>query len=352
MEKLPIQMTDTMKTRLLTLLAALLLSPFAGAQTYDTNSLTNGLVAYYPLNGNLYDYSGNSLDLVYSGTPRSLPLYFDQTFYLKTTNTFPVTGNLSRTISVWVKSSISGGQLLYWGGKDINRHGSELCGATLFSSTNNSVQLCLHGDVPDAISENFQLDPNGWSNLTITYENSIYDTKFYLNSKRINVARFDLDKDGMFITTLNTPATTHLTLGIDTYVPINPTDGWMNPYIGLMKNIRIYNRALSPNEVAALYAMESTPPAPPTTTDTFGSGTNQFGIDFVTIGNPGNSNDTTGYGGYPTPTGSGSTRSHRIRSMRPLGMASRTSLLAGGMDFLTAEICLHHAYLGMRRRPM
>ena len=28
-------------------------------------------------------------------------------------------------------------------------------------------------------------------------------------------------------------------------------------------------------------------------------GSNQFTIDFVTIGNPGNSNDTTGYGGVP-----------------------------------------------------
>ena len=41
------------------------------------------------------------------------------------------------------------------------------------------------------------------------------------------------------------------------------------------------------------------PPAPPVTTDTFGTGTNQFTIDFVGIGNPGNPNDTTGYGGVP-----------------------------------------------------
>jgi hypothetical protein len=31
--------------------------------------------------------------------------------------------------------------------------------------------------------------------------------------------------------------------------------------------------------------------------DTFGSGANAFSLDFVTIGNPGNANDTTGYGG-------------------------------------------------------
>jgi formylglycine-generating enzyme required for sulfatase activity len=37
----------------------------------------------------------------------------------------------------------------------------------------------------------------------------------------------------------------------------------------------------------------------PPTTDTFGTGSNQFTIAFVPIGNPGNSNDTTGYGGVP-----------------------------------------------------
>lgn len=36
-------------------------------------------------------------------------------------------------------------------------------------------------------------------------------------------------------------------------------------------------------------------------TETFGTGANQFSIDFVQIGNPGNSPDTTG---RPNPTGS------------------------------------------------
>ena len=41
------------------------------------------------------------------------------------------------------------------------------------------------------------------------------------------------------------------------------------------------------------------PPITSPTTDTFGTGTNQFTIDFVGIGNQENSNDTTGYGGVP-----------------------------------------------------
>ena len=34
--------------------------------------------------------------------------------------------------------------------------------------------------------------------------------------------------------------------------------------------------------------------ATPTKADTFGSGANMFEIEFVTIGNPGNADDTTG----------------------------------------------------------
>jgi formylglycine-generating enzyme required for sulfatase activity len=49
----------------------------------------------------------------------------------------------------------------------------------------------------------------------------------------------------------------------------------------------------------ALLVVTTTAPTPPVTTDTFGTGTNQFTIDFVGIGNPGNPNDTTGYGGVP-----------------------------------------------------
>jgi hypothetical protein len=47
-----------MKIPFFTLLAALLLSSIVGAQTYDTNSLTNGLVAQWLLNGNANDSVG------------------------------------------------------------------------------------------------------------------------------------------------------------------------------------------------------------------------------------------------------------------------------------------------------
>lgn len=50
---------------------------------------------------------------------------------------------------------------------------------------------------------------------------------------------------------------------------------------------------------AATNAMLIVIPSFVASTDSFGSGANTFTIDFVPIGNPGNSNDKTGYGGVP-----------------------------------------------------
>ena len=259
-----------MKNLLLSLLVAVGLIGSASAQV-PSGDLANGLVGYYPLNGDFKNYGGESYDLTNVGTP-TIPLYFNQSFYLTTSDFFPITGNQPRTISLWVKSSVSGGQLLYWGGKDINQHGSELCGMTLFASPNNTAQLCLQGDVPDVVSQSFTLNPNNWSMLTITYANNIYDsnTKLYLDGNVLPIAFYNSDKDGQFPTSLNTPSTTYLTVGIDTANPINPADGWMNPYNGLMKNICVYNTALSSSQVSQLYTLQSAPE--PSTYALFGLG--------------------------------------------------------------------------------
>ncbi len=81
----------------------------ASAQSW----LTNGLVAYYPLNGNANDSSGNGLNLTNSGTTFITDRFnrsnsaVDITGlnsngkFLRTTNLIPIAGNSPRTISLW-----------------------------------------------------------------------------------------------------------------------------------------------------------------------------------------------------------------------------------------------------------
>ena len=53
-----------MKRILLTLTLVLFIAPFAMAQDLHSYIPTDGLVAYYPFNGNVNDTSGNNYNLV------------------------------------------------------------------------------------------------------------------------------------------------------------------------------------------------------------------------------------------------------------------------------------------------
>ncbi|NBU72826.1 MAG: hypothetical protein EBS53_15520, partial [Bacteroidetes bacterium] len=83
-----------------------------------------------------------------------------------------------------------------------------------------------------------------------------------------------------------------LTLGTDPYQ--KDTDG-----DGASDSVEVVD-GTDPNDAGSYNSLRKTGQVP-AITKTFGSGTNQFSIDFVTIGNPGNPADTTG---HPNPVGS------------------------------------------------
>jgi len=286
-----------MKIRFFTLLAALLLSSFAEAQTYDTNTLKNGLVAYYPLNGDANDYSGNGNNgLVINANftngrylKKCINFLGDINSYVRIPDAPSINFTNQFTVFVWAKWnegwSYHAESILFktdvWQYKkgfgigvnqDDSGYGQSKYGGTIFGLYNKNY-------TGNPVLGDFSFI-NQWHYYGGTYSNGTITS--YLDG---NV--WGTYQVGEF-----TNSAADLILGGSDH----PVSGAYNRCI---QDLRIYNRALSSNEVAALYAMESTPPVPPTTTDTFGSGTNQFGIDFVTVGDPGNSNDTTGYGGVP-----------------------------------------------------
>ncbi|NDB96396.1 MAG: DUF5011 domain-containing protein, partial [Verrucomicrobia bacterium] len=82
------------------------------------------------------------------------------------------------------------------------------------------------------------------------------------------------------------------TLGTNPYLQDTDGDGVGDP-------VEVAD-GTNPNDAGSYNSLRKTGQVP-TITKTFGSGTNQFSIDFVTIGNPGNPADTTG---NPNPAGS------------------------------------------------
>lgn len=257
-------------TRLAALLiVGVLISLNTNAQTF----LTNGLVAYYPFNGNANDASGNG----HNGTNHGGVLVPDRFGYPNQayrfdgtnndnsdTNSFidlsqnrPITG-VQTTFSIcgWIKpryipqlphdESIARG--IYWhranwadiGIRIGNSPWVSFSMTTLEFDTISGVQS---GNQNDNLYASILIPTNAWTAFVATYDG--LTKSLYINGS--------------------------LNVSIPYTFPANWDTGFMGEGIGgnfagqaetfdgVIDNIRIYNRALSSNEVAQLYALESAP---------------------------------------------------------------------------------------------
>jgi hypothetical protein len=208
-----------------------------------TPTLTNGLVAYYPFNGNANDASGYGNNLTANGASLSTnragqvnaSYSFNNNTMTGTVTNCPLGGS-SRTLSVWVNtkdSGDSGGNVVSWG--------SDL-GAQRFG-------ICVRGSSPYFVG--FISDLQGtmfvsdgkWHQIVTTYTNGTLT--LYADGKVDSSAAFNLSTTG-----------NQLVLGANVAGP----DSF---YLGLADDVRIYNRALSSNEVSQLYVFESSGPCLP-----------------------------------------------------------------------------------------
>ena len=211
------------------------------------NFLTNGLVAYYPFNGNANDASGNGNNLTNYGATLCSDRYgnANQAFYFNGVNNYmsssstdsalPI-GAADRTLSMWVKAD---GVVTNGGDFVAVDYGFAPPGNTVFGLLLQYGDWNIHfdgayQDVSSGIKVNTQ-----WHQVVCIYRSG--NAQFFL--------------DG--IQCVNTSKTTS-TLSGKLVVGEN-VDGSGEYFSGIIDDIRIYNRALSTNEVAQMYAIESTP---------------------------------------------------------------------------------------------
>jgi len=110
-----------------------------------------------------------------------------------------------------------------------------------------------------------------------------------------------------------------------------------------MQNINIEKSPMTKSMLSLLVAigLVGTASAQLATSDNFGTGANQFTLDFTTIGNPGNAADTTGYGsvGYTYRIGTYAISQNQIDAATASGLANVTAgwwsgnQPAGGMSW-------------------
>jgi hypothetical protein len=269
-----------MKNTILSLLVAVGITCSASAAVF-TGDLNNGLVAYYSLNGNTTDNSGNGNDGVASYISYGLDRfgnangaayfgYSSGSSWLDFGNmgniTCPTLNSLNNypiTYSLWFNLLGYQNWLSYRGGGVmtlIGKEGSGYADAALAIYNDNGVapnQISYLGSQwnPSTISP--QLDQ--WNNLIFTISNDGTQT-FYLNGSKV------------FQT--NSPTILNCSSDIPFMIGASSSYGSPNhyrvPFNGCMSDIGIWNTALSSEEVSSLYTLQSVPE--PSTYALFGIG--------------------------------------------------------------------------------
>jgi hypothetical protein len=224
-----------------------------GTSTLPAN-LQNGLVGYWPFNGNANDESGNGNNGTVNGATLTTDRFGNNngayslnnlSDVISTTNISPSLNNYSKTISVWLKFP----NQYHYSSLSVVKNGTAYSsGFDLAIDQNNSaygdnnylvVFLAGNGGAITFISNQSEL--GNWANLVAIYNGS--EIKLYLNG--------NLKASQPFTGNLNC-TDSNIYFGL-----------WDNPSVPevvsrQLDDIAIYNRALSPQEVTQLYTQGQT----------------------------------------------------------------------------------------------
>lgn len=223
---------------------------------YSQSFLTNGLVAYYPFNGNANDASGSgNTGIVYDatltadrfGSPSSAYDFNGTNSYIDIPQNSvlnSLTTNFTLSAWIWARVITLGHEIL---SKQSAGYSDSWEFDTIVGCTPNFYQLRLQGAVP-----------GGCNNVMGVTEYSLMKWHHVVATVSGTVAQLYLD--GVLDGTGNVgniPANT-----LDIFIGsghASPRSSFLALFNGMIDDVRIYNRALSSNEVAQLYAIEAAP---------------------------------------------------------------------------------------------
>ena len=217
--------------------------------------LTTGLVAYYPFDGNASDMSGNGNH----GTPQNgVALGADRHGGAGKAYSFDgvddhvsLSAHISSfknlnhgTVSAWIKTdSIQRSPILA-----INREGTT--DRFVMEMYSGKSRLLVRNGETNLVGMHASdlLNQGNWYQITVTQSGSL--SKLHIDGSLITAFTSNLVSDSWFNDVSNTNL---MFIGYDKNLyPVH--------FHGSIDEVRIYDRALSANEVAALYQLENTPP--------------------------------------------------------------------------------------------
>ena len=234
------------------LIVALVFASNVMAQNVPSYVPTNGLVGYWPFNGNANDESGNGNNLIISGPKLS----FDRkgnsnsSYYFNGIDNYLYTSSIGfptkeRTVSIWYNINNANEQptILGYGG-------SSICGTSWFQGINTekskSFVIAGHCKVNEIVKGYSEDQITNWHHLVVT--NDINGKNIFLDGKLIA-------SDKIFINNTVNSNNTHFAIGVNVsaegVAPYTDVNSYWTK--GHLDDIAIYNRVLNEQEITALY---------------------------------------------------------------------------------------------------
>ncbi|MDR6340687.1 gliding motility-associated-like protein [Filimonas zeae] len=222
---------------------------FSAAAVAQTVELQNGLIGYYPFNGNANDASGNNIHGTVSGAQLTtdrfgnangayrfngstsyIQLPFSQLYNFKPTDAY--------SLSVWIQHEAGSGPraMIVKSPYAANFHNSQW-NYGIYLSDFDQVHSGYHDNLPVKSTTSLTAGETCWYLVTSTYDNGRW--KLYINGKQESE---DLSQ-----------ARKILQDGVSSIVFGRKGEANGDYYKGKLDEVRIYNRALNKEEVAALY---------------------------------------------------------------------------------------------------
>jgi gliding motility-associated-like protein len=220
---------------------------------------TNELVGYWPFNGNANDESGNGNNGIVHGATlttdrcgnENSAYYFNgNRQYIISENTINITGAMPRTISVWVKWLVNDyspepgeHDILGWGDW-CNVGNNSWLNMGNYQGQNLPFGYARYNGHWVGLDSQFTIDKNTWAHIVLWYDGTTM--KFFINGKEDPVTSNSVLNT--IPTVLNIGYKTTWICGI-----VDDNGGWNTAFKGCIDDIRIYNRALSTEEILNLY---------------------------------------------------------------------------------------------------
>ena len=219
-------------------------------------TLDIGKVSKYDFSGNLNDtISGNNFvtnsGLNFTtdrfGNSNNAIVFSNSSSYGLSLNSIGISGNQSRTVSLWLKADNLNSDILGWG----NLLNPSTGQAFLIHLTpENGNQISVWGNYADVHSPNLGSSFfSNWKQLVYVYGGSIASSLLYINGSAIPV----FQQGAIILTDAFNTDNTSLRIG-------DRGDGRGLAGVGTqIDDVSIYSRALSSSEVLQLYQTESVP---------------------------------------------------------------------------------------------